>query len=70
LIMAGLVLLCLGVVTSLLPRGVSLFAWFGKLPGDIYYQSDRIVIWIPITSMLVVSMLLSVVSWLIQRLLK
>lgn len=69
-IVVGLTLTCCGVALSLIPKGWDLLGWFGHLPGDIYYKSDRTVIWIPITSMLVVSAVLSLASWAAQRFLR
>ena len=36
-----------------------LFSWFGKLPGDIRVDSERGRVFIPITSMIVVSVVLT-----------
>jgi len=33
--------------------------WFGKLPGDIRYQSDHVQVYAPIVSMLIISLVLS-----------
>ena len=44
------------------------FNWFGKLPGDIRYKSDRVGVYIPIVSMLVVSLALSLIFYIIRRL--
>jgi Protein of unknown function (DUF2905) len=41
--------------------------WFGRLPGDIRYESDRINVYIPIVSMLIVSLALSLIFYLIRR---
>jgi hypothetical protein len=41
--------------------------WFGKLPGDIHYESDRVAVYIPIVSMLLVSLALSLIFYLIRR---
>lgn len=38
-----------------------LINWFGKLPGDIRVQNENSFIFIPITSMLVVSLVLSLI---------
>lgn len=43
------------------------FNWFGKLPGDIHYESDRVSVYIPIVSMLIVSLALSAIFYLIRR---
>lgn len=41
--------------------------WFGKLPGDIRHQGERVQIYIPIVSMLIVSLAVSLVLYLIRR---
>ena len=56
LIVLGLVLVLLGAVLYFFPR---LFAWFGHLPGDIRIERDGVYIFVPVTSMLVVSVLLT-----------
>jgi hypothetical protein len=43
------------------------FKWFGKLPGDISYHSDRVDVYAPIVSMLLVSLALSLIFYLIRR---
>jgi len=43
------------------------FNWFGKLPGDIHYESKRVAVYMPIVSMLIVSLALSLVFYLIRR---
>lgn len=43
------------------------FNWFGKLPGDIHYEGERAQVYIPIVSMLLVSLALSVILYLIRR---
>lgn len=41
--------------------------WFGRLPGDIRIERETVRIYIPIVSMLVVSVMLSLVLYLINR---
>ena len=57
--------ICLVVVGFLIYSGG--FNWFGKLPGDIHYESDRVGVYIPIVSMLLVSLALSLIFYLIRR---
>jgi hypothetical protein len=57
--------ICLIVVGFLIYSGG--FNWFGKLPGDIHYESDRAAVYIPIVSMLLVSLALSLIFYLIRR---
>jgi len=56
---------CLIVVGLLIYSGG--FNWFGKLPGDIHYEGERVQVYIPIVSMLLVSLALSLIFYLIRR---
>ena len=60
---AGLVLL--GLTLRYFP---GLFSWFGNLPGDIRRETENSTIFIPLTSMLVVSVVASVILSLVGRL--
>ena len=53
----GIMFLLLGAILHWAPW---LLSWFGKLPGDINYQDGNTRIFFPITSMIVVSLVLSV----------
>ncbi len=64
LILAGLILLALGAIMHFAPW---LLSWFGKLPGDIRIESGRTRVFIPITSMIVVSIVLSVLISIFRR---
>jgi hypothetical protein len=41
--------------------------WFGKLPGDIRYESDHVQFYAPIVSMLIISVVLSLLFYLLRR---
>jgi len=60
----GLVLVVIGLVVSYAPW---LISWFGKLPGDIHIEGEQRFVFIPITSMLVVSIILTLVVNLFFR---
>ncbi|QBI20318.1 DUF2905 domain-containing protein [Egibacter rhizosphaerae] len=66
----GTVLVALGiaaVVIGLLVR-VGAFSWFGRLPGDLRFEGESSQVFIPITSMLIVSVVLSLLlSFLFNR---
>lgn len=65
----GLLIAALGavaVVVGLLIASGAL-GWFGRLPGDIRIHSGNTRVYIPITSMLVVSVALSVLLSLLRR---
>ena len=56
---------CLVLVGLLIYSGG--FNWFGRLPGDIRYESARTQVYIPIVSMLLVSLALSLIAYLVRR---
>lgn len=58
LIMIGLLLVALGLIWQFAPW---LLNWFGKLPGDIHIDKGNTRIFIPITSMAVVSVVLTII---------
>jgi hypothetical protein len=43
-------------------------SWFGRLPGDIRIERDSVRIYIPLVSMLLVSGVVSLVLYLVRRL--
>ena len=64
LILAGAVLVVLGLTLHYAP---GLLNWFGKLPGDIRIESERGKFFLPITSMVIVSIVLTVLINLFKR---
>lgn len=64
LIGLGAALLGLGLIIQYAPGLVS---WFGKLPGDIDIARDGTRIFIPITSMIIVSLVLTLLLNLFFR---
>jgi hypothetical protein len=64
LIVAGLIILGLGIIVQFAPW---LISWFGKLPGDIRIESGRTKIFIPITSMILLSVVLTLLVSLFRR---
>jgi hypothetical protein len=43
-------------------------SWFGRLPGDIRIERETVRIYIPVASMIVVSLLVSLALYLLRRL--
>jgi len=64
LTLLGIAITVLGLVLTYLP---GLFAWFGKLPGDIRIDDGKKFIFIPLTSMLLISALLTLLANLFFR---
>ena len=65
----GLLLIVIGAVVLLVGVGVwaGAFGWFGRLPGDLRVEGERTRVLVPITSMLLVSLVLTVVVNLVLR---
>jgi hypothetical protein len=61
----GLAVIVVGAVIRWAPWVVS---WFGHLPGDIHYEGQHTNVFIPITSMIVVSVAASLILALVRRL--
>ncbi len=64
LMFGGVVLLAIGLVLHFAPW---LLNWFGKLPGDIRIETRHNKVFIPVTSMIVVSIALSVIINLFKK---
>ena len=64
LIGIGAAILLIGLVLNYAPW---LINWFGKLPGDIRIQNKNSFVFIPITSMIVVSVLITLLANLFFR---
>jgi hypothetical protein len=64
LITIGLFLVLLGLTINYAP---SLINWLGKLPGDLRIEDDNKSLFIPITSSIVISIILTIIANLLLR---
>lgn len=64
IITAGIVLIAIGAVLHFAPW---LLSWFGRLPGDIRIETERSRLFIPITSIVLLSIVLTVLMNLLRR---
>lgn len=64
MIIAGAVLVVIGLVLHYAP---GLLNWFGRLPGDIRIESERGGFYFPVTSLVIVSIVLSLLFGLFRR---
>jgi ABC-type transporter Mla subunit MlaD len=65
----GLLVMLVGVgaiVVGLLIYAGAL-SWFGRLPGDIRYEGGRTRVYAPFASMLLLSLVVSLVLYLLRR---
>jgi uncharacterized protein HemY len=67
LLVIGAVVFILGLIMIALGR----IPFFGRLPGDIFIQRDNVSVWIPIVSMILLSVALTVIlnliGWFLRR---
>lgn len=64
LLIGGAGLAALGAVMLYAPW---LLSWFGKLPGDIRVEGEKTFVFVPVTSMIVLGVALSLLSWLFGK---
>ena len=61
-IIAGAAILLIGVLVM-----TGAFSWFGHLPGDLRIEKPNARVYIPIGSCLLISLVLSVIAYVIRR---
>jgi len=61
-VVAGIFIIVVGLL--IYSGGLS---WFGRLPGDIRYRSGGVRVYIPIVSMLLISLALTLIFNLLRR---
>lgn len=67
LIYMGLIFVFLGIALNYLNIT---FNWFGNLPGDIKINKDNFKLYFPITSMLLITVLINLIIFLFKFLIK
>jgi len=63
IVLAGVALILVGLAVWSGALG-----WFGRLPGDIRIERDSMRIYIPLASMLLISVVLTLLMYLLNRL--
>ena len=64
MIITGCILIAIGTILHFAPWVIN---WFGRLPGDIRIESEKSRVLIPLTSMIILSIVLSVIINLFKR---
>ena len=62
LIIFGLLLVAAGLLWPVLGK-----FWLGRLAGDIYIERPNFAFYLPLTTSLIISVVLSVILWLANR---
>lgn len=63
LLFLGLALLVLGLIFILGAK----VPWLGKLPGDIYIQRKNFSLYFPLTTCILLSLIVTLIFWLFAR---
>ena len=66
LILIGAVILLVGGVLLWIAKAPGL-GWLGRLPGDIYIERKKFTFYFPLTTGLLISLILSLILWLLTR---
>lgn len=64
IVIAGAILVVVGLLVWFAGDKLN---WFGNLPGDIKVEKKNVRIYAPITTMLLLSVLLSLLLWVIRK---
>ena len=63
-IAVGIIIVLIGTIIYFFGDKLS---WIGRLPGDIRIEKENLKIHFPITTMLIISILLNVIIWLFKK---
>ena len=63
LIYVGIVLVILGVLFSVGGK----ISWLGHLPGDVYIQRGRFTFYFPVTTCLLISIIITLILYFFRR---
>jgi len=66
LILFGILLVILGIIFSFFGK----IPYLGKLPGDIYIKKENFTFYFPLASCILISIILSLIFYLISKFLK
>ncbi|MBP8960421.1 MAG: DUF2905 domain-containing protein [Bacteroidales bacterium] len=64
-IVIGIILVIAGLIIYFAADKLS---WLGHLPGDIRIEKENVRFYFPITTMIILSILLSLILWIIRKL--
>lgn len=63
LVIVGVVAVIAGLMVMLLPK----LPWLGRLPGDIVIKKESFSLYAPLTTSLLLSVVLSLILWFFRR---
>jgi hypothetical protein len=63
LILFGIILIVLGGMLVFLPK----VPWLGRLPGDLFFKGEKVSFYFPLTTSILISLLLTLLLALFRR---
>lgn len=63
LIIIGIAITVIGVIFTLAPK----LPFLGKLPGDFIYKKENFTFYFPLTTSIIVSVILSIIAYFISK---
>ena len=63
LILLGIILIVLGGILVFLPK----IPWLGKLPGDLFFKGEKFSFYFPLTTSILISLVLTLLLALFRR---
>ena len=63
LLVIGLVIAGIGLVLVFAGK----IPWFGRLPGDFFWRGENVSFYFPLTTSILVSLVLTLILWFIHR---
>jgi hypothetical protein len=68
IIYLGLFILLVGIVLFIFEKNnINIFKWLGNLPGDIKIEKDNFTFYFPVTTMIIISLLITLILKIINK---
>jgi H+/Cl- antiporter ClcA len=64
IVIIGIIIVIVGIILWLFGDKLN---WFGNLPGDIKVKKENFSFYFPITTMILLSVVLSLIVWLVRK---
>ena len=64
IIITGIILIAVGLFICIFNNKLN---WFGNLPGDIKIKRENFSLYFPLTTMILISIVLSLILWLVKK---
>jgi uncharacterized membrane protein len=63
LIVLGIIIIAVGLILLFAPK----IPHIGRLPGDIYVKKDSFTFYFPLTTCVIISLILTLIFWIFRR---